>query len=237
MSSTEQRKKLKPYLWFTLYGLLNIGAGLRSVKVSTTKLAGVIGVSQQSASRYLMLLEEMGLLSRQIDTEGSLIRITEEGLRALNEVFYGLRRNLEGSVDENIVFDGVVFSGLYEGAYYLGKKWYRSQIRKKLGFDPYPGTLNIRLTEADVERRRRIERLPAIFLEGFKDRERAFGSGRCYPAVVNDEVKGALIIADRTTYDLSVMEIIAPIYLRSHFGLKDGDTVKVSISSPRQSSP
>ncbi len=227
-------KRLKPFLWFTLYGLLNLGAGSRPVKISTTELSAMLGSSQQSASRHLRLLEQMGLVTRRIGTNGSIIRITEEGARALNEVFYCLKRHLEGGEGEAFVFEGTVFSGLYEGAYYVSLERYRGQIREKLGFDPYPGTLNLRLREADVEVRQRLERLPPIILEGFKDHERAFGSARCYPAVVNDDIDGAIIMAERTTYDWSVMEVISPIHLRKHFGLEDGDTVKVSISSPRR---
>ncbi|MCW3992817.1 MAG: CTP-dependent riboflavin kinase [Candidatus Bathyarchaeota archaeon] len=234
---TEHGKQLRPHLWFTLYGLLNLGAWSRPVKVSTTELSTVLKVSQQSASRHLVLLDEMGLVSRRIDADGTLLRITEGGLRALNEVLYGLRSHLEGSEAEAFVFEGVVFSGLTQGAYYIGKSEYRDQIREKLGFDPYPGTLNLGLRGADIERRRQMERLPSVVIKGFEDRERAFGSGRCYPAVVNDNVEGALVVADRTTYDLSVMEIISPVYLRGRFGLEDGDTVKVSISSSRRSSP
>jgi len=234
---TEHGKQLKPHLWFTLYGLLNLGAWSRPVKVSTTELSTVLKVSQQSASRHLVLLDEMGLVSRRIDADGTQLRITEGGLRALNEVLYGLRSHLEGGEAEAFVFEGVVFSGLTQGAYYVGKREYRDQIREKLGFDPYPGTLNLRLRGADIERRRQMERLPSVVIRGFEDRERAFGSGRCYPAVVNDDVEGALVVADRTTYDLSVMEIISPVYLRGRFGLEDGDTVKVSISSSRRSSP
>jgi len=180
------------------------------VKVSTTRLSDILSVSQQSASRHLMLLEEMGLVSRRIDADGTMLRITEDGLRALNEVFHGLRRHLEGGEAEAFVFEGVVFSGLEEGGYYLGKAEYRDQIRERLGFEPYPGTLNLRLREADLERRRQLEMLPAVVITGFRNLERTFGSGRCYPAVVNDEVEGALVVADRTTYDLSVMEIISP---------------------------
>lgn len=237
MFPTGAKRRLKPFLWFTLYDLLNLGAGSRPVKVSTTELSPLLGVSQQSASRHLRLLEQMGLVTRRIDADGSLIRITEEGKRALNEVFYGLRRHIEECEAEAFVFEGILFSGLYEGAYYIGQRGYRDQIREKLGFDPYPGTLNLRLKEADVERRHQLEGVAAIVLDGFRDHERAFGSARCYPAVVNDDVEGALIVAERTTYDLSVMEIISPIYLRRHFGLEDGDTVKVSVSSPRRSSP
>jgi len=230
-------KRLKPFLWFTLYGLLNLGAGSRPIKISTTEFSNVLGGSQQSASRNLRLLEQKGLVTRRIDANGSLIRITGDGLRALNQVLYDLRRHLEGGEAEALVFEGVVFSGLYEGAYYIGLRGYREQIREKMGFDPYPGTLNLRLKEADIELRQRLERLPPIILEGFKDRERAFGAARCYPAVVNDDVGGAIIMAERTTYDRLVMEVISTVYLRRHFGLEDGDKVKVSISSPRQFSP
>lgn len=234
---TEHGRQLKPYLWFTLYGLLGLGARSRPVKVSTTELSAILMVSQQSASRHLVLLDEMGLISRRIDSDGTLLRITKDGLRALEDVLFGLRAHMELAEAEDFVFEGVVFSGLTEGAYYVGKREYLSQIREKLGFDPYPGTLNLRLRGADIERRRQLERLPSIVIRGFEDRERAFGSGRCYPALVNDDVEGALVVANRTTYDLSVMEIISPVYLRGRFNLKDGDTVKVSISSSRRSSP
>ena len=236
MFHTGAKRRIKPFLWFTLYDLLDLGAGSRPVKVSTTELSTMLGCSQQSASRHLKLLEQMGLVQRRIRVDGSIIKVTKEGIGALEEVFYGLKRHLEGVEAEALVFEGVVFSGLYEGAYYISQGDYRDQIREKLGFDPYLGTLNLRLGEADVERRRQLERLPTIVLEGFRDQERAFGGARCYPAVVNDEVEGALIVAERTTYDLSVMEIISPVYLRRHFGLEDGDTVKVSISSPPRSS-
>ncbi len=44
---------------------------------------------------------------------------------------------------------------------------------------------------------------------------------------MNGEVEGALIVADRSGYDLSVMEVIAPLDLRRRFGLEDGDVVRL----------
>ncbi len=90
--------------------------------------------------------------------------------------------------------------------------------------------------EGFLEQRRVLEGWPAIRIEGFRSEDRAFGGGRCYPLLVNDEVEGALVVADRTAYDLSVMEVIAPVNLRERFGLEDGDTVRLSISGPRLSS-
>ena len=212
-----------------------MGANSGGIKISTTKLSHSLRSSQQSASRHLTLLQEGGLISKSVSSAGSLIKITEEGLRALNEVYVGLGNLLAEGEAETYLFEGKVFSGFFEGAYYLCQGDYRDQIMEKIGFDPYPGTLNLRLDESELEKRRRVELMPAIHLRGFKDEERAFGSARCYPVVINEEVEGALIVAERTTYDLTVMEIISPIYLRGHFGLEDGDKVKVSISSPIQS--
>jgi riboflavin kinase len=228
-------KEIKPHLWFTLYSLLTLGVGKAPVKVSTTELSHALGGSQQSASRHLQLLEELGLVTRRIDADGSIVTITEKGLSVLNEVLQELKVHLEGVGSEVLVFDGTVVSGLFEGAYYISREGYRSQIREKLGFDPFLGTLNVRVRPEDFDKRRRLERHPSAILDGFKDGERSFGDCKCYPLLINDKIKGALIVAERTIHDLSTMEIVSPVYLRRHFGLSDGDTVKISFLSPRRS--
>lgn len=224
-------KAVRPYLWFTLYSLMRLGAVKVPIKVSTTELSRVIGGSQQSASRHLQLLEEGGLITRRIDSEGGIVEITEKGVEELKGVLVDLKAFIEGEEAEAFIFEGEVVSGLYEGAYYIGKGGYRDQIREKLGFDPYPGTLNVKIGQEDYERRRRLEGRPALLIEGFRNGERAFGACRCYPLLVNDEVEGALIVADRTTHDAGVMEIVSPVYLRRHFGLSDGDRVRLAFSN------
>ncbi len=227
-------KQIKPHLWFTLYSLLTLGGGKAPVKVSTTELSRALGGSQQSASRHLQLLDEMGLVTRRIDSDGSLVTLTESGLAALDEVLQELKTHLEGSGSEVFVFEGTIASGLFEGAYYISRDGYRNQIREKLSFDPFPGTLNVKIKQEDFEKRRRLERHPSVILDGFKDGERSFGSCKVYPLLLNDEIRGALIVADRTIHDLSTMEIVSPVYLRRHFGLSDGDAIKVSFLSPRR---
>jgi len=217
---------LKPFLWFTLYELLRLGAGVGEVRVSTSELAELMGVSQQSASRRLGLLEGLGLVVRRGGAGGSLIRVTKEGLGRLEEVHYGLREGLEEGGGD-LVFEGVVFSGMFQGGYYISQPGYRDQIRELLGFDPFPGTLNLRLTGDYLESRRLLEGWPGVVLEGFRGEDRAFGGARCVPLLVNGEVEGALIVADRTGYDLSVMEVISPVSLRERFGLEDGDSVRL----------
>jgi riboflavin kinase len=227
---------LKPFLWFTLYELLRLGAGTREVRVSTTELAGLLGVSQQSASRRLRLLEGLGLVVRRGGAGGSLIRVSKEGLGRLEEVYIRLREGLEGGAEE-LVFEGAVFSGMFQGGYYVSQAGYRDQIRERLGFDPYPGTLNLRLVGDYRESRRVLGGWPAVVLEGFRVEDRAFGGARCYPLLVEGVVEGALIVADRSGYDLSVMEVIAPVSLRERFGLEDGDLVRVVFRGVEAESP
>jgi CTP-dependent riboflavin kinase len=47
--------------------------------------------------------------------------------------------------------------------------------------------------------------------------------------VIDNKVKGAFVTALRSHYDVSVVEIIAPVCLRKQLNLKDGNKVKVEI--------
>jgi riboflavin kinase len=228
-------EQIKSHLWFTLYTLLKLGASKTDIKLSTTELAGKSDSSQQSASRHLRILEEMGLIKREVDAEGSKIKITNEGLRELEMVFEELKWHIEGREAEAITIKGVVVSGLFEGAYYISKEGYRSQIEEKLGFDPYPGTLNVRIKPDDMEKRKRIERRSGILLEGFKEEHRAYGSARCYHVIINGEIDGALIVAERSIHDDNILEIIAPVYLRRQLKIADGDPVTLEFVPLRRS--
>jgi len=230
---------LKPILWFTVYRLAEMGAQSRLVKISTKDLAERLSVSQQTASRHLIELEKLGLIERQITARGELVRITGRGSEEIRRIYLSLHSLSEAGAPTVISIEGVVFTGLGEGAYYISQKGYRKQIVDKLGFDPYPGTLNLKLTSnIDLRTRGELDAYPAIEIKGFKDRLRTFGPAKCYRAIINDEVKGAVITAMRSHYDTSIIEVIAPTYLRNRLKLRDGDKVKVKIfiSSSRLSS-
>jgi len=232
---TDLTERIKPHLWFTLYTLMKLGASKTPIRISTTRLSNDIGGSQQSASRHLQVLEGNGLLVRAISSGGSKVTITPEGLAELDQVLQELKWHLEGKEAETIIFEGEVVSGLFEGAYYISKEGYQRQIRQKLGFEAFPGTLNVKIREEDYGRRQKLERGPSLRFEGFKDGERAFGAARAYPCLINDEEAGALVVAERSSHDYSVMEIISPQYLRRKMELADGDKIKVAFLPLRQS--
>ena len=219
--------------WQHLYMLLKLaemGAYRRTAKVSTEYLAGKLGISQQTASRYLIELEHKAWIQRNITPEGSLIKIEEAGNKELQKLYSNLKFLIEKSYPPSVTLEGTVFTGLGEGAYYTSKEPYRRQFIEKLGYEPYPGTLNLKLSsDYDNKTRMEIEAYPAIEIPGFKNEDRTFGLVKCYPAVIDNKVKGALVTALRSHYDVSVVEIIAPVCLRKHLNLKDGSTVKVEV--------
>ena len=213
-----------------LLKLAEMGAYRRVAKVSTEYLARKLGISQQTASRYLIELERRGWIQRNITPEGSLIKIEEQGNIELQKLYSNLKFLIEKSYPPSVTLEGTVFTGLGEGAYYISKEHYRKQFAEKLGFDPYPGTLNLKIsTDYDIKTRMEIEAYPAIEIKGFKNEDRTFGLVRCYPAIIDSTTKGAIITAMRSHYDFSVLEIIAPVCLRKQLNLKDGYKVKVEI--------
>jgi len=215
---------------FILVKLAEMGAHRRIAKISTEYLAEKLGTSQQTASRYLIKLESSGMIARMVTPEGCLIQFTDAGLKELNKLYSEMRFLMEAAYPPSVTLEGTVFTGLGEGAYYITKEPYRRQFIEKIGFDPYPGTLNLKLTtEYDVKTRNELEAYPGIEIEGFRDEDRSFGPVKCYPVIVGNKVKGALILALRSHYDASVLEIIAPVPLRKRLGLKDGHKVRVEV--------
>ena len=159
-----------------------------------------------------------------------MTKITDSGMAELKKLYRDLRLIFEAAYPPSVTLEGILFSGLGEGAYYVTKEGYRKQFIEKIGFDPYPGTLNLKLTtEYDVKTMSELEAYPSIEIQGFKDESRTFGPVKCYPAIINNKVKGAVIYALRSHYNASVLEIIAPVFLRGRLKLKDGNKVKVEI--------
>jgi riboflavin kinase len=214
----------------TLLQLAEMGAHRRTAKISTEYLAEKLGISQQTASRYLIELERQGWIQRTITPDGSLIKIEDRGTGELQKLYSNLRFLIEAAYPPSVTLEGTVFTGLGEGAYYISKEHYRKQFIEKLGFDPYPGTLNLKLTaDYDLKTRTELEAYPAIEIQGFKNEDRTFGLVKCYPVTIDNKVKGALISALRSHYGNSVVEVIAPVCLRKQLNLKDGNKVKVEV--------
>jgi riboflavin kinase, archaea type len=232
MTSKKDSEKVCRTIFFTLVKLAELGAKDKSVQISTNDLADQLEVSQQTASRHLLELERLGQIQRQITQKGSLIKISDLGMDEIRRAFLNLKSIFE-EAPIILTFEGYVFNGLGEGAYYLSLRGYRRQIVKKLGFDPYPGTLNLKLKDAkDIQIRKEVEAYPAIPLVGFENGSRTYGGAKCYKVIIGGKVEGAIITAMRSHYIADVVELIAPQYIRKSLGLKDQDKVSVQVIVP-----
>ena len=206
---------------------MKLGANFRAIKTSTTELAQALGISQQTASRHLIELEKADYIMKIASFKGIVVGITEKGLEELRRVYLQLKVVME-TAPSTITIEGTLFSGLGEGAYYVSQKKYKRQFEKKLGFAPYPGTLNLKLPVSEIVNKKELETYPPILVKGFERQNRMFGDVRCYQTTVNNEVEGTAIIIARTHYDASTIEVISPVQLRTRLNLKDGDRVTLN---------
>jgi len=121
---------------------------------------------------------------------------------------------------------GIVFTGEGIGSQYVKIPWVKKQFNEKLGFNPYLGTLNIRL-------QKKQEKLLEKILEKFEGLEitpaRGFFRAHCFTALIWEKVRGAVVIPEKPNYPSNVLEIIAPVHLREALSLKDGDEIEVTI--------
>jgi riboflavin kinase len=201
--------------------------------VTTNLIAETLGISQQSVSTHLIELEKLGLIERMKKSKGEQIQVTPQGLTELEKLYHVLGSLLEPSTSD-LVLKGVIFSGLGEGAYYVSQSGYLPEFQEKLGFTPYPGTLNVRLIESSISERKRLEQFTPIIVKGFKTANRSFGDVKCYRASLNDSELCAVISALRTHYGDDILEIISPFNLRKKLHVKDGRTVTIRVFSTFQ---
>jgi len=220
--------EIDPDLWFALLHLAKLGALKRGVFINTFELAKELGTSQQTASRRILELEAKGYIKRSVSKRGQTIVITEKGARQLMAVYATLHASLSEAL-RSVVITGEVFTGLGEGAYYVSLNGYRTQIIEKLGFDPYPGTLNLKLTDpSDMYFREVLNHRAGILIKGFSDGRRTYGSVKAFKAKMRG-IDAAVLLIERTHYGRDTLEVIAPVNLRQALNLRDGDRVLVEV--------
>jgi len=225
----QKMPKVSAVLMAELFELVKLKAHQGFVPISTEELAARMGQSQQAASQHLQQLEKMGFVERRRMGIRFAVKLTPKGYEVVSSQYSQLKTAVEGQ-RRDMMFEGKLFRGLGEGAYYTGLEGYQSQFAKLLGFRAHPGTLNIRVDDPDqMEMKRQMRSYEGLRVEGFANGARTYGGARCYRAVVNGRYPAAVLVIDRTHYDDSVMEIISPVNFMDEPGLKFGDKVTVAV--------
>ncbi len=204
-----------------------LGAIENLIKISSAEFAQYTTTSSKTAARLLKQLEDDKYIERQLVPGGQKIMLTPEGVNLLRKE-YAEYQLIFCKDDADIKLHGKVIAGLGEGQYYIAQNGYMSQFSEKLGFQPFPGTLNVKLNETSIAMRQRMDCVEPICIQGFNDGKRTFGSGKCYLIKING-IKSVVIIPERTHYPTNLLEIIAPVNLRETLHLKDGDEVNILV--------
>lgn len=102
--------------------------------------------------------------------------------------------------------------------------WVGKQMREKLGFQPYGGTLNILVEGPDIQRNLKVHG---------GDRLRSEVSGFCdaliFRGMIADKYNCGVVLPLVPNYDEFLLEVLAPVHLKGSLGLKDGDEVTLEL--------
>ncbi|WP_227133810.1 CTP-dependent riboflavin kinase [Halorubellus salinus] len=208
------------------------GALTGEVKTTCTTLAEQLDASTQTASRRLQRLETAGWVTRETVNDGQWVALTDAGERGLRGEYEDYRSIFEGHT--TVELEGRVTSGMGEGRHYITLPGYMAQFAERLGYEPFPGTLNVDLTDASVRRRRALDAMDPVPIDGWEDDDRTYGPAVCYPATVetaDGDVHETVhtIAPERTHHDDDQLELIAPEKLRDVLDLADDDDVIVTV--------
>ena len=199
---------MKPSPLDVLLFLAENGAAAAPVRASTTAIAERVKASQQTISRWVRELEKDGQVKR--NRHG--LSITAQGMRTLTR--YAVKPSSRRE------FRGVVFSGFRDGARFM--PLYAPRIRALLGYEPYAGTLNIKLEVPHTLS-------GGIRVAPFEMRGVQCGGVALLPCLICGKARAAIVLPERTHYGNNVLEIIAPVRLRRSLRLRNGSEVAVQL--------
>lgn len=119
---------------------------------------------------------------------------------------------------------GEIISGDSKGQYFMSLDAYKVQFMGILGFEPFPGTLNLKISKDSAHRIGGLkEKMDTVKGKG------TFGDVKLIKARINDEIDGALVFPVKTHHNSEILEFIASLNLRKSLNLRDGDLVTLEI--------
>lgn len=126
-----------------------------------------------------------------------------------------------------VVLTGKLVSGVGEARGFTRLPWARAQFVDKLGIDPFPGTLNIRVEDAAERAKWALVKAGAGVT--IKPPDPKFCDARCYKLRIQGRIDGAAVVPALPGYPDAQVEVIAAVGLRDALKLADGDTVTLDL--------
>jgi len=128
---------------------------------------------------------------------------------------------------------GRIVEGLGEGRHFTRIPWVRAQCMSKLAIDPFPGTLNLEISDpADLERFEQLKRGEGVVIQ---PEDPSFCCGKCYPVLIGGRLKGAIVVPVVENYAEDKMELITAQDAKEALSVKTGDVLEVELLTPSPS--
>jgi CTP-dependent riboflavin kinase len=137
---------------------------------------------------------------------------------------------MRSRLSKNRILTGKIISGIKQGAFFTQLDWVQEQCLEKLGFKPFPGTLNLEIPDESVtiidalQPQEGIELVPP---------DSSFCSGFVFPITI-EGISGAMVVpaADVRLHAKNIIEIISHLGLKDALGVADGDWISLTIDRP-----
>lgn len=129
------------------------------------------------------------------------------------------------------VLNGKIVSGVRKATHFTQLDWVQEQCAEKLGFRPYPGTLNLEISEQSLpiiealQKEKGVELIPP---------NREFCAAKAMPLSIG-HITGAIIIPaeDVRVHGKNVIEVISPLRLKDALRVDDGDPLSLTVKKPK----
>lgn len=120
---------------------------------------------------------------------------------------------------------GKIVSGVGKAAQFTRLEWVQDQCERRLGFRPYPGTLNLEVGQEEIVFLDALFAARGILLTPPDPR---FCEARALPVAVGN-IGGALILPDEKVrvHGPAIIEVLAPVKVKEALQVNDGDFLRV----------
>jgi len=118
---------------------------------------------------------------------------------------------------------GKIVSGVGKAAQFTQLEWVREQCREKLGFIPFPGTVNLEITQESVSILKALQKRHGIRLI---PPDPQFCESKAFLLSLGD-IQAALILPEEKVrvHGRFVIEIMAPVKVKDALGVGEGDSI------------
>jgi len=126
-------------------------------------------------------------------------------------------------MNDKLTVTGKIVSGEKKGAFFTQLDWFQNQCQEKLGFKPFPGTLNLEIEAAMLPH---IEALISSSGIEVVPPDPNFCTGHVYPVNIMG-VGGAIVVPaeDVRVHSKNILELLAPTCLKEALDVDDGDEI------------